>query len=371
MQPIRIPRPSDFHAHFRWGDMLDAVAPEIARHHKYVLAMPNNGPGEGGIIRTLGNAAYVYSRIMECCESIAGFAKPIMTLYHTSDITPKVVVDVLGSMYTGAIKNYPGHGGTTNSGLGIPFDEHDETIRAMQDCNVPLLIHAEDTHDKHGNLLPHAEREGHCVRERLWRFRDKYPGLMICVEHASTREAIDFVRADTSGRTVMTVTPQHLLFTANDFGKYSWRNHLRCMPYVKMEDDRQALLEFVTTGDWRCIAGSDSAPHLSTAKNKPFEEAACGCWLPHSIALYALAFLQKGPLVENHRLNFIRFMSWNGPDWWRLERPKLTDMIVIREETEHDIPDPTPVPALNDVIIPLGWSENPDRLKVGFAAVSA
>lgn len=332
--------------------------------------MPNNGPGEGGIIRTMRDMAYVRHSIMDVCKDVEGFEFPIMTLYHTRDVTSHIVEEISISPFVYAVKNYPGHGGTTQSGHGVPFDEHGETIRAMEECGVPLLIHAEDTHDKNGNLLPHAERESHCVRERLWSFRDKYPKLKICVEHASTREAIGFVKSDKSGNTVMTVTPQHLLFTAEDFGKYSWRNHLRCMPYVKTKEDRQALLSFVATGDFRCIAGSDSAPHPSAAKTKPFEEAACGCWLPHSIALYALAFLQKGALEGEHLKNFVDFMCANGPEWWNLPLPDRVDTIVIREETEHDIPDPTPLPERNDVIIPLGWSESLDRLKVGYVAAA-
>ena len=361
---IKIPRPSNFHAHFRWDDLLTAVAPAIMREHKYVLGMPNNGPGVGNIIRTIDDARLVYSRIMQIRQenNITGFTDALMTLYHTADTTPGVVEDIRRSRFVYAIKDYPGHGGTTNSGLGVPFDQHDDLMRAMAAYRVPLLIHVEDTHDADGRLLPHSKREGHCITNRLWKFRDKHPNLRICIEHASTIEAIEFVRADASGNTAMTVTPHHLLFTADDFDRYSWRNHLRCMPYVKTQADQYSLLDFATSGDPRCIAGNDNAPHPSSAKNKPFEEAACGCWLPHSIALYTRAFGMKDALGEP----FVKFMCWNGPDWWGLSRPADTDTITIREEAKAAAPDPTPLPERGDVVIPLGWTKESDFYCVGF-----
>jgi dihydroorotase len=372
---ITIPRPSNFHAHFRWEDegLIDAVTPENTRHFKYVLAMPNTGPGEGNLIRSLEDANRVYHRIMDirAKRGIQTFTKPLLTMYLTSDITPEVVEYISRSAIVYAVKSYPAHKagqvGTTNSGHGVPFDECEDTIRAMEQHRIRLLIHAEDVTDENGNEIPHKDREAHCVKHRLWKFREKHPDLYICIEHASTREAVEFVKADTSGKTVMTVTPQHLLFTADDFEKYSWRNHLRCMPYVKTEADRQALLDFVTFGDPRCWAGDDTAPHASAKKNMEFEKAACGCWLPHSIALYAVAFMRRNAINEN----FVRFMSLNGPTWWHLEPPADGDTITIVEDSATDIPEPTPLPKVNDVIIPLGWSADPDKLKLGYSVALA
>lgn len=372
---ITMPRPSNFHAHFRWEDdgLIDAVTPENIRHFKYVLAMPNNGPGEGKLIRSIEDAHRVYHRIMDirARHGITTFTRPLMTLYLTSDITPHVIEKMAHSGFVFAVKSYPvhraGQHGTTNSGHGVPFDECEETIRAMEKWGVPLLIHAEDVNDENGDEIPHKDREAHCVTHRLWKFREKHPELRICLEHASTREAIEFVKADPSGRTVMTVTPQHLLFTAEDFERYSWRNHLRCMPYVKTEADRQALLDFATSGDPRCWAGDDTAPHASAKKNVEFDKAVCGCWLPHSIALYTLAFMQRDAINDS----FVKFMSFNGPKWWNLTPPANDDTITIVAETEKDIPAPTPLPKADDVIIPLGWSEDADRLKLGYAVAMA
>jgi dihydroorotase len=371
---ITIPRPSNFHAHFRWEDegLIDAVTPENIRHFKYVLAMPNTGPGEGKVIRSIEDAHRVYHRIMDirAKHGIRTFTRPLMTLYLTEDVTPRVIERIVDSEFVFAVKSYPVHRkdqiGTTNSGLGVPFDECDETIRAMQEYKVPLLIHAEDVNDRHGRELPHAEREAHCVTHRLRPFRDKYPELNLRVEHASTVEAVNFVKEDSMGRTTAGFTPQHLLFTEEDFKRYSWRNHLRCMPYVKTEDDRQALLDFVTSGDPRCVAGDDTAPHRKAKKDGEFEKAQCGCWLPHSIALYALAFMQRDAIDAR----FVRFLCHNGPQWWNLPIPAKDDTITI-VASEKDIPDPTPLPQADDVIIPLGWSESSDRLKIGYATAMA
>jgi dihydroorotase len=372
---ITMPRTSNFHAHVRWDQMIEAVAPEVMRFVKYVLCMPNNGPGRGGIIRTLSDAYRVHNRLLDirAKHGLNTLTRVILTLYHTRDITPDVIESAMLTNVARALKDYPTDPkGTTNAGHGAPFDDNHDVARVCVQTGFRRLFHAEDTHDLYGRPLPHRDREAHCITHRLWRFRDKYPGRY-CIEHASTREAIEFVKADPSGDTVMTVTPQHLLFTEEDFKKYSWRNHLRCMPYVKTEDDRQALLDFVTSGDPRCIAGDDTAPHPRRTKEFPdlpqdeaFEKAHCGCWVPHSIALYALAFMQRNAMDDR----FVNFMCYNGPDWWHLERPSASDTIRI-VATKDDIPHPLMLPERDDVVIPLGWSEHPDRLAIGYATALA
>lgn len=371
-RPINIisPRSSNFHAHFRWGSLFDAVAPAIMRHHKYVLAMPNQGPGEGDIIRTIEDGIFVYDRIMrkrdEC--GIMTFDHPLITLYHTADITPAVIERIARQGIVRAVKNYPVHRsdqkGTTGSGLGVPFDECDEVIRAMEDNDVPLLIHAEDVNDHDGKELPDSIRESHCVNGRLWKFRERHPRLRLCIEHASTIDAIEFVKADNSGKTVMTATPHHQLFIDQNLWRYSWANHLSCKPRVKGPTHRNAVRAFATSGDFRCIAGDDTAPHPSKKKIGKLEDVACGCWMPHAIALYTLAFTHEGSMDDR----FAQFMSFNGPDWWGLPRPSPEDTITIRAESRNDIPPPTAFPEGNDVIIPLGWTTEGDRLKVGFVA---
>ncbi len=358
-----MPRPSNFHAHFRRDAMMRAVSDSIMRWVLYVLAMPNTGP-----IRTMEEALEYHGELMADANA-RGFhwIKILMTLYHTVDITPAVIEQIAISSVVYAVKDYPSHkGATTGSGHGIPLEEHPDMLHAMEETGVPLLGHFEDVYDKNGRMLPLAERESHCVTNRLWRLRDKHPKLRICCEHATTEEMVEFVKADPSGRTVMTVTPMPLLFTDKDFER-SWANLLKCMPITKGEEHHQAVLGFATSGDFRAIAGNDDAPHPSKSKLVSFDECSFGCRLPHSIPLYVKAFNQADALDER----FIKFMCLNGPNWWGLEPPTSDDTITIRRETVRDIPDPVDIVeddgSVSDIVLPLGWSMEPDRLQIGLA----
>ena len=365
---LTMPRPSNFHAHFRRGSLMHAVSASIMRHVLYVLAMPNNGAKDGTVVRTMAEALAYHDELMRIAVQ-EGFhrLKILMTLYHTTDITPAVIEEIKKSEVVYAVKDYPSHkSATTNSGHGIPLEEHPDMLRAMEETGVPLLGHFEDVFDKHGNTLPHNLREQHCVNNRLWRLRDNHPNLRICCEHATTREMVEFVKADTSGRTVMTVTPMPLLFTDVDF-KNSWRNLLKCMPITKGKPHQDAVLRFATSGDFRCIAGNDDAPHPSKNKLVAFDECSFGCSLPHSVPLYAKAFNQAGAL--DHR--FINFMCLNGPNWWSLSLPEVDDVVTLRRDTARDIPDPIDIVetdgSISDIVLPLGFSLEPDRLRVGLS----
>jgi dihydroorotase len=355
-------RPSNFHAHFRRDALMRAVTPHVVGPMHYVLAMPNNGP-----IATIKQAEEYHAELMREVDraKIYTLRQLVMTLYHTSAITPFVVERIAKHRTVRAIKHYPPHpGATTGSGHGVSLEESHEMLRAMEETGVPLLGHFESVFDKDGRELPHRDRETYFVREHLWRLRDKYPALKICFEHASTEDAVRFITADNGGNTVGTFTPQHMLFTEDDFPRVSWRNHLKCMPIVKPEHHRAAVHAFATSGDARAILGDDTAPHLSATKNKPFDECANGCYMPHALALYTLAFQRAGALDSR----FEAFASLNGPRWWGLDEPSEQNLITIRAESKRDIPDPTNVPEANDVVIPLGWTTEPDKLKVGFLA---
>ena len=357
---IRTLRHSNFHAHLRRGEMMRAVAKHIMRGVKYLLVMPNTGP-----IRTIEQAIEYYQELMNIAlaENLYNL-ELIMTLYHTVDITPAVIEEIARSGTVRAMKHYPPEPGlTTGSGHGIPLSESDETLSAMEDCGVPLLGHFEAAVDKNGQKLSPQERERYYIREYLPRVREKHPRLRICVEHATTVEAVEFVKADTSGLTVLTATPQGMLFVEGDFERLSWRNHLKCAPILKTPDDRDCLLDFVTSGDFRAIAGDDTAPHPATQKAKSFDECPNGCFSPHSFSLYAFAFLKEKRL--DHR--FVNFTALNGPLWWKLPLPEAHELVTIRRELVHDIPDPVPVPEMNDFVIPLGWTTEPDKLKIELA----
>jgi dihydroorotase len=360
-----MPRPSDWHAHVRQAELLAAVAPVVMRPYKYLLVMPNNGY-DGRPVETL-HCLHRYSLELSRLRDEYGFSTElVMTIYFTKKLTPAIVYALKKLPFRVEVKYYPPEqGATTGSGFGMTLEEGRETLLAMQDCGIPLLGHFESVTDNAGNVLSHLEREGYFAKERYPRLRDMCPTLRISVEHGSTEEFVNIVTADHSGNTVMTVTPHHLLFLLSEIFGNSWRNHGRCMPYIK--DDprhRAALQQFVFSGDRRAIAGADTAPHVSRTKEGEFEKAACGCWLPHAIGLYIMAAKQANALNDD----FVHFMCYNGADWRSLPRPEAHETIkVVGCESPFDIPEPLVVPGLNDVVIPLGWTTADDRLQIGHA----
>lgn len=352
-------RPSNFHAHVRANALMEAVAFDTMRWVKYLLVMPNTGP-----IDTVEKVAEYHDAIAALQEKLKlSSVELVMTVYLTEKLTPAMVEELAQLSFRVEVKYYPPHkGATTGSGLGIPLHEvPDETFAAMAAHDMPLLGHFESVVDTLGNELPMSEREGYFMDNEFPQLRERSKELHINIEHASTKKAIDIVKQDTSGKTTCGITPHHMLLSLDTLMEKSWRNHGRCMPIPKSKEDVAACLEFATSGDPRVSLGDDTAPHPSEAKKGTFEEAACGCWLPHSLALYALAFEQAGALDER----FVQFACYNAANWRNLPLPDLSDRVRIIKETDHDIPDPLSVPAINDVIIPLGWTNEPDRLKVG------
>lgn len=362
-QAITIRRHSNFHAHLRQGELLQAIAKHLMRHVLYLVVMPNTNP----IIRTGEDAVQYYARLWSIAYR-EGFErlKLIMTLYHTADITPAVIERMAASAIVRAVKHYPPEpGATTGSGHGISLDDprSDEQFRVMAELKVPLLGHFESVKDDAGRTLHPRDGEAYFVRRHLWRFRDRHPNLRICFEHASTAEAIEFVKADPSGNTFMTVTPHHGSCTEGDFAR-SWGNHLKCKPRVQPAENQAAIAEFITSGDPRVGAGDDTAAHLASAKAKPFDQAPNGAfWTSHGIAMYAAIFERAGALDQR----FEDFMSLNAPRWWGLPLPAEDDTITLVRETERDVPDPVAVPELDDFVIPLGWTKGEDRLRIGWA----
>jgi dihydroorotase len=265
-----------------------------------------------------------------------------------------------------AIKFYPpAKGATTNSGQGVPLFSMPDTLRAIEDNGVRLLIHGECTETTAGDPLPHKDRESYFMQEDYRRLRDTYPNMLNSLEHISTLDAVERVTEDDSGNTVCTITPHHPLLSADVAFTTSWANQARCMPELKGEEHRQAVFNLMVSGDARAILGTDCAPHLSAKKQGAFEDAACGCYVPHALAMYISMFAQADALDER----LVRFACHNGPDWWDLPRPTDNERLRFRRELTDDIPNPTAVPEENDIIIPLGWTEDPDRLRIGMKAV--
>ncbi len=326
--------------------------------------MPNTKPEEGGPIDTLEKVVSYYGILMGLARSLGFKPVLVMTVYLTDKLTLAMVARLAQLPFKVAVKYYPPHkGATTGSGLGVPLSEVKPALLEMAQANIRLLGHFESVYNKNGHELPMEEREGYFMQHEFPRLREDNPELHINIEHASTVLAAEWVKADKSGKTTCGYTPHHLLFTLDELKKKSWANHGRCMPILKTQEDVDASLELATSGDFRVHLGDDTAAHLSQTKEGPFDKAACGCWLPHSLALCAFAFNKAKALDAR----FVKFACYNGPDSWGLPRPDDNDTVTLVGDTKHDIPEPTPVPEKSDVVIPLGWTRQPDRLQIGIS----
>lgn len=353
-------RPSNFHAHLRSGNMMQAVAYDTMCWVKHLLVMPNTGP-----IDTVEKVRSYHENLQALADEKNLDVNLVMTVYLTDKLTPKVIDELMGLPFRVAVKYYPPHqGATTGSGLGIPLLKATETLKHMANVGMKLLGHFESVVDGYGREIPMSQRERHFMVEEFPGLRHRHPDLLINIEHGSTAEAVERVQEDPSGRTTIGFTPHHLLISIDELLKRSWSNHGRCMPIPKTPEDVLVCRAFATSGDFRAHLGDDTAPHPASAKeNMPFESAACGCWLPHSLALYALAFKMERALDER----FVRFAALNGPAAWDLPPPDPSEQVRLVYETEKDIPEPAPIPGTADVVVPLGWTREDDRLKIGHA----
>lgn len=357
---IEILRPSNWHAHLRLDAVMRAIAYEIMRVVKYLLVMPNDG-----VIDTIDKLLERYAVLSTLAEMLD--VKPIfiMTVYLTGNVTPRMIEQFANLPFRVEVKWYPvKKGATTGSGFGIPLSEAKDTLHVMAECGIPLLGHFEATEDRKGRALQPEQRESYFMENDFLRFRDEHPDLLKCIEHASTLEAIARVQEDTRGKTVCTLTPHHLLLSIEQLRHLSWANHGKCMPIPKGPEDVAACRAFATSGDSRAIAGDDTAGWLSRFKQGPFNDAANGAfWTAHGIAAYAKAF-EIADALDDDRLE--RFLSVNGAAWRKLPLPEKDDTVTIRRVMEGDIPSPIHVPEEDDFVVPLGWSEKDDRLRIGY-----
>lgn len=306
-------RPDDWHLHLRDGPLLAATVADTARRFGRAIVMPNLRPPVTGWV-----AAQAYrERILAHVPAGCAF-KPLMTLYLT-DRTGLDEIQRAREQGIVAAKLYPA-GATTNSDSGVSsIDAIHPTLEAMESCGLPLLIHGEVT-DAEIDIF---DRERIFIDRILEPLVRRYPDLRIVLEHITTRAAVEFVRS--APKTVAaTITAHHLLLNRNALLAGGVRPHHYCLPVLKRESDREALLEAATSGDPRFFLGTDSAPHERQGK-----ETACGCagiYSAHAgIELYAEAFEQVGAL---DRLE--GFASCFGADFYRL--PRNRDRITLRRE---------------------------------------
>lgn len=301
---LRILRPDDWHLHVRDGAQLASVLPFTARQFARAIIMPNLKPA----VTTVAMAAAYRDRIVAALPAGARF-EPLMTLYLTDATSPDEIRAAHRSGFIVGAKLYPA-GATTHSDAGVTAVEKiHPALEAMEACGLVLQVHGEVT-DGDVDVF---DRERVFIDRILARIVDRFPGLRVVFEHVTTREAVQFVKAGRRG-VGATITPQHLLLNRNAIFQGGIRPHNYCLPVLKREHDRRALLEAATGDDARFFLGTDSAPHAKHTK-----ETTCGCagiFSAHAaVELYAEAFEQAGALPRLQA-----FASERGPDFYRLPR---------------------------------------------------
>jgi dihydroorotase len=336
MQTLTITRPDDWHLHLRDDAALKAVLPHTARQFARAIVMPNLKPPT----RTVAEASAYRDRIIAAIPAGVSF-EPLMTLYLTDNTKPEDILAAKASGFVKAVKYYPA-GATTNSDSGVTDLKKCEAVfEAMQQCGLPLLMHGEVT----GDDVDVFDREKIFIEKNLIPLVLRFPHLRIVLEHITTANAVKFVLAakDNVGATI---TPQHLLFSRNAIFKGGIRPHLYCLPILKREDHRVALVNAATSGNPKFFLGTDSAPHTKNAKESCCGSAGCYSAL-HAMELYADAFERVDALDKLEA-----FASFHGPDFYQL--PRNRDSITLNKTTWR-IPDE--VPFTESGLVPLRAGE--------------
>ena len=304
MNSIAITRPDDWHVHLRDDSLLARVLPYTARRFGRAIVMPNLARPVTTVEAALRYRDRILSALPEGCRF-----EPLMTLYLTESTTIEEIEAAARSHHVVAIKFYP-MGATTHSAKGVTdLRRLWPILEALENRDLPLLVHGETT-DPDCDVF---DRERMFLDDTFRPLVEAFEGLRIVFEHITTAEAAAFV-AESPARIAATMTPQHLLLNRNALFSGGLRPHHYCVPVLKHERDRQALVSAATNGDPSFFLGSDSAPHVRTAK-----ESACGCAgvfsAPIAIEAYAEVFHRAG---EIDRLE--GFASHHGPDFYGLPR---------------------------------------------------
>lgn len=338
---IELIQPDDWHLHIRDGEVMKDVLADTARQFARAIIMPNLKPP----VTTVDLAKAYQGRIQENLRTlgVGGFT-PLMTLYLT-DNTSADEVRKAKTAGIAAFKLYPA-GATTNSDAGVSDLKHcHAALEAMQVVGMPLLVHGEVTSSE----IDIFDREAVFIDTVLEPLRQQFPELKIIFEHITTKQAAHYVRdAATGGKNTIaaTITPQHLLMNRNAIFAGGIRPHNYCLPVLKREEHRIALLEAATSGNARFFLGTDSAPHAKGAK-----EAACGCAGCYSafnaLGLYAEAFESVGKLDKLEG-----FASFFGPDFYSL--PRNSKKITLVKQAQSI---PAELPLGDTTIIPLRAGE--------------
>jgi dihydroorotase len=319
---LTITRPDDWHLHVRDGAALGTVVPHAARQFGRAIIMPNLRPP----VTSAAQATAYRQRIVAATPEGVDF-EPLMTLYLTDRLPPDEIRRAK-DVGVAAVKLYPA-GATTNSDAGVTDLRHTyPTLEAMQREGLPLLVHGEVTDP----AVDVFDREAVFIERQLIPLRSDFPELKIVFEHLTTREGAQYVAAS-SRYTAATITAHHLLYNRNALFSGGLRPHLYCLPVLKGEEHRRALVAAATSGSPKFFLGTDSAPHATALK----EAAACaaGCYTGlHAMALYAQAFDAAGAL---DRLE--GFASWHGTDFYGL--PRNAGRLTLRRR-DWTVPEALP-----------------------------
>jgi dihydroorotase len=314
MQTLTITRPDDWHLHLRDGPEMASVLPHAERIFARAIVMPNLKTP----VTTTALAAAYRERILGALPRGSRF-EPLMTLYLTDNTGKEEIARAKRSAIVHGVKYYPA-GATTNSDTGVTrLERVHPALEAMQEHDLPLLVHGEVT----APGVDVFDRERVFVESVLADIVHRFPRLRVVVEHASTREAVDFV-ASGGPQIAATITAHHLLYNRGALFAGGFRPHYYCLPVLKREEHRQALVRAATGGSPKFFLGTDSAPHARSDKETHCGHA--GIYSAHAaIELYAEAFEQAGALDKLEG-----FASFHGPAFYRL--PRNAGSISLRKE---------------------------------------
>ena len=320
MDRITLRRPDDWHLHLRDGPALASVVADSARRFARAIVMPNLRPP----VKNTYQALDYRERILSALPEGSAF-EPLMTLYLTEDTPPEEISRAKLSGRIFAVKLYPA-GATTHSDAGVSrISRCFHTLERMEEVGMPLLVHGESTEPG----VDVFDREAAFIEETLGPLMERFPRLKLVLEHITTREAVQYVEV-TGDNVAATITAHHLLMNRNALFMGGIRPHHYCLPVLKREEHREALVGAATSGNPKFFLGTDSAPHALHTK-----EAACGCagiYTAHAaIELYAIAFEEAGAL---ERLQ--GFASEHGARFYGL--PLNEDTITL-ERREWRVPE--------------------------------
>ena len=333
---LTIVRPDDWHLHLRDDAALGAVLPHTTQRFARAIVMPNLRPP----VRTVADAAAYRDRILGALPAGADF-EPLMTLYLTDNTLPAEIVRARQSGFVHAVKYYPA-GATTNSDSGVTDLRHCRAVFAeMEKQGLPLLVHGEVTDP----AVDVFDREAVFIERHLIPLLRDFPALKLVFEHLTTRQGVEFVMG-AGPRVAATLTAHHLLYNRNAMFSGGMRPHYYCLPVLKREEHRQALLRAAVSGNPKFFLGTDSAPHARQAK-----EAACGCagiYTAHAaLELYAEVFERAGALGRLEA-----FASFHGADFYGLPRNRTR---VMLKKQSRQVPEYFSFGA--DVLVPLRAGE--------------